>query len=344
MAEAANTPGERRQLGDVAAAYVRDQIISGGWGPGTRVKPELIATHLGISSTPVREALQALRSEGLVVLAPRRGFTVADAASKLAGKAVPGDSGESTAERTRPEDVRIGDEVASYIRNQITSGTWTHGTRVKPELIASDLGISATPVREALHALRSEGFLELAPRRGFAVARITGDDIRDMFVAQSFIAGELAARAADRITPEGIKRIENVHQRLTSAANEGDIEALGYWNQQFHKEVDLASESPRLAWVLTLVSRYSPQSFYADIKGWSQTTIDDHAGLLEAIRRHDAQAARSEMFDHVHRSGEQLARHIDERLAAAENDAQRQAEDTAGTSGEARSLSSPQTL
>ena len=316
MVERPSTLRERQQLGDVAAAYIRDQITSGTWLPGDRVKPDVIANHLGISSTPVREALQTLRSEGLIDLVPRRGFTVSENQPVTpAPPALPANPISGLPVQQEPQ--QLGDEAASYIRNQITSGNWAPGTRVRPELIASQMGISTTPVREALHALRTEGFLILLPRRGFAVARITGDDIRDMFVAQAFIAGELASRAATRITSEGLKRLEDVHASLTESANRGDLEALGYWNQEFHKEVDVSSESPRLAWVLGLISRYSPQRFYADIEGWPQTTIDDHAGLVEAIRRHDARAAREEMADHIRRAGEQLAQHVDDRLAGA---------------------------
>ena len=67
----------RMQLGDVAAAYLRDQITSGNLVAGAPVRPETIADELGISTTPAREALQALRAEGFLDLAPRRGFTVA---------------------------------------------------------------------------------------------------------------------------------------------------------------------------------------------------------------------------------------------------------------------------
>ena len=70
--------------------------------------------------------------------------------------------------RTRPQ---LGDEAASYVRDLITSGSLAPGTHVRPEAVASEMGISSTPAREALQALRAEGFLDLAPRRGFTVAR-----------------------------------------------------------------------------------------------------------------------------------------------------------------------------
>ena len=100
----------------------------------------------------------------------------------------------------------------------------------------------------------------------------------------------------------------------------GDLEALEEWNHQFHREINLASGAPKLAWVIQMVSRYAPRRFYASIKGWPQTTVDDHTGLLESLRSGDAERARTDMVEHVLHAGEQLARHIDARLAPADAD------------------------
>jgi DNA-binding GntR family transcriptional regulator len=217
--------------------------------------------------------------------------------------------------RTRPQ---LGDEAASYIRDQITSGTLRPGAHVRPEAIATELGISSTPAREALQALRAEGFLDLAPRRGFTVASLTGDDIRDMFLVQSMVAGELAARTASTTTPELLERLEHVHAQLGAAADRGDLEALEEWNHQFHREINLAAVAPKLSWTLQTVARYAPRRFYASIEGWAQTTLDDHEKLLAAMRSRDADRARSEMVNHVRHAGEQLAQHVDARLLATE--------------------------
>lgn len=216
--------------------------------------------------------------------------------------------------RQRPQ---LGDEAASYLRDLITSGTLAPGAHVRPEVVAAELGISSTPAREALQALRAEGFLELAPRRGFTVALVTGADIRDMFLVQSMVAGELAARAATKLTPEDLERLETIHSSLTEAANRGDLVALEEWNHRFHREVNLVSGAPKLAWVIQLVSRYAPRRFYASIEGWPQTTVHDHTDLLDAFRAKDAERARTEMTEHVQHAGDQLAAHVDARLAEA---------------------------
>ena len=211
--------------------------------------------------------------------------------------------------------LQLGDVAAAFLRDQITSGTLPAGAPVRPETVADELGISTTPAREALQALRAEGFLELAPRRGFTVAKVDGNDIRDMFLVQSMVAGELAARATANATPDIIAALDKIHTDLIDAAQRADLNGLEELNHAFHREINLAANAPKLAQVIRLVSRYAPRRFYASINGWPETTAHDHSILLEAIRRGDAESARREMSEHVHHAGEQLAQHVDARIA-----------------------------
>jgi DNA-binding GntR family transcriptional regulator len=225
---------------------------------------------------------------------------------------------EITNMKPRQRQVRpqLGDEAASYLRDQITSGTLPAGSPVRPETVADELGISTTPAREALQALRAEGFLDLAPRKGFTVAKIDGNDVRDMFLVQSLVAGELAARAAQNRSDEALAEMIEIHEALIAAAQRGDLASVEEFNHAFHREINLAADAPRLAWVIKLVARYAPSRFYASIPGWSDTTVADHNGLIDAITAGDADKARAEMTEHVRHAGEQLARHVDARIAA----------------------------
>ncbi|MEE2059188.1 GntR family transcriptional regulator [Rhodococcus artemisiae] len=214
---------------------------------------------------------------------------------------------------------QLGDEAAAYVRDQIISGQLAPGVRVRPEAIAGDLGISPTPAREALKALQVEGFLELEPRRGFTVANVTGDDIRDIFLVQATVAGELAARATARMTPMQCSRLEDIHVSLVAAAEHEDLSAVEELNHRFHREINLAAGAPKLGWVIQILSRYTPRRFYTT-KGctcstdWPATTVEDHTAILAAIRSRNSECARIVTLEHVHRAGEQLARHIDARL------------------------------
>lgn len=215
--------------------------------------------------------------------------------------------------RQRPQ---LSEEAASYVRDQITSGSLMPGSHVRPEAIAAELGISTTPAREALQALRAEGFLELAPRRGFTVARLTGDDIRDIYLVQSWVAGELVARATAKKDAAFIGRLEKIHEALTAAADARELENLEEQNHRFHREINLASGSPKLAWVMQFVSRFTPRRFYASIQGWPEATVADHQVILDAIRSGNPEAARAAMSEHTKRAGTLLSAHVEARRAS----------------------------
>src|SRR5260370_21439418 len=106
---------------------------------------------------------------------------------------------------------QLSDEVASYVRELIMSGHLRSGEFVRQERIADELDLSATPVREGLLSLKGEGFVELKPRRGFAVAPLSAADIRDLFTAQALLAGELVSRAVSRIGGDDLRELNVIH-------------------------------------------------------------------------------------------------------------------------------------
>ena len=211
--------------------------------------------------------------------------------------------------------VQLSEEVASYLRQAIMAGEYAPGQSIKAEAIGEQLSVSATPVREALQALRAEGFLDLIPRRGFTVAHMVGEDIRDIFAAHALIAGELAARATARATAADLAELEALHLELMAAAHRGDNEALELKNHQFHRLIYRIAGSNRLRWALGGFTKYVPRRFYSQIEGWPSTTAQDHSAVLEAIARGDADAARAAMARHIENSGELLAQNFDRRSA-----------------------------
>ncbi len=210
---------------------------------------------------------------------------------------------------------QLSDEVAAYLRQSIMAGELAPGASVKAEAVGEKLDVSATPVREALHALRAEGFLDLVPRRGFTVRPLTAADIRDIFEAHALIAGELAARTAERITDEQVARLQRNQDELMRAAQQRDHVLLEQLNDDFHRQVYAASGSERLRWALGGFVKYVPSAFYAEIDGWPETTARDHSAVFQAVIAREPASARSAMSQHIRNAGEQLAQHFDRRQA-----------------------------
>ena len=203
--------------------------------------------------------------------------------------------------------MQLGDEVASYLRDLIMSGQLRGHEFIRMDRVASHLGVSATPVREALRSLRSEGFVALEPRRGFVVVPLTATDVRDLFLAQATLAGELAARAAALIDDAILERLGEIQSRLSQAAERDDLDTIELENYRFHREINLLAASPKLAWLLNMVARYSPRRFYANIEGWPQASIGDHEIIMDALAARDASRAMAAMSSHIVNAGNLLA-------------------------------------
>ncbi len=205
-----------------------------------------------------------------------------------------------------PKRQQLPEEVAAYVRELIISGEVKPGEFLRIEPIAEAVGVSNTPVREGLLSLRSQGFVRLAPRRGFVVAPFSQQDVRDLFWAQAQLGGELAARAAKKITPESVERLEELNERYTVAVDSRDEDGVAELGHQFHREINLAADSHRLALLLGSVVKHLPNRFYASIEGQVGETQDDHPELVEAMRAGDARKARSLMEKHIQKGGDRL--------------------------------------
>jgi DNA-binding GntR family transcriptional regulator len=208
---------------------------------------------------------------------------------------------------------QLSDQAASYVRDLIMSGRIGAGVAIRPGVIATAMGTSNTPVREALQALRAEGFLYPASYRGFTVAPLTGTDVRDIFRAHAAISGELAARAAVLAQDSDIVELEAIQSELLAAAHSHDIESLEERNHSFHRLVNTLADARKMTWVLGLTGRYVPRRSYGEINGWPQASAEDHSSIIDGIRRGDPDVARSQMIGHVVHSGELLAQYFDKR-------------------------------
>ena len=195
------------------------------------------------------------------------------------------------------------------------SGQFRSDEYIRPDVIASALGSSATPVREALVMLRSEGFIEQAPHRGFRVVPLSGADIRDLFTSQALLAGELAARSVEQSRAEQVTEIIRIQGRLEDALVRGDVAALELLNHEFHRLINLGARAPRIASLLKLATAYVPRRFFALIAGWPEASAEDHVQIVESFERRAPDDARRAMSEHFVHAGELLAAHHEARVA-----------------------------
>jgi len=182
---------------------------------------------------------------------------------------------------------QLSDEVAARLRADIMTGTLRPGTFIRLDETAAELGVSITPVREALRTLRGEGMVQLEPHRGHVVVPLTRGDIEDIFWLQATIAKELATTAAEQITEEQIEELERLNDGLATAIDQGDPETVVAAEFAFHRAFNRTTGRIKLAWFLLHVARYLPGQIYATDDTWGAATVASHHELIAALRRRD---------------------------------------------------------
>jgi DNA-binding GntR family transcriptional regulator len=185
---------------------------------------------------------------------------------------------------------QLSDEVAGHLRAAIMSGTLRPGTFIRLDETAAELGVSITPVREALLKLRGEGMVQLEPHRGHVVLPLTRQDIEDIFWLQATIARELAASATDHITDVEIQELDRINDSLAAAVRSSDAETIAGLEFAFHRVFNQAGGRIKLAWFLLNAVRYMPVLVYAADPQWGAAAVHNQRQLIAALRRRDAAA------------------------------------------------------
>jgi len=184
----------------------------------------------------------------------------------------------------------LSDEVAGHLRAAIMSRTLRPGTFIRLDETAAELGVSITPVREALLKLRGEGMVQLEPHRGHVVLPLTRQDIEDIFWLQATIARELAASATDHITDVEIQELDRINDSLAAAVRSSDAETIAGLEFAFHRVFNQAGGRIKLAWFLLNAMRYMPVLVYAADPQWGAAAVHNQRQLIAALRRRDAAA------------------------------------------------------
>jgi DNA-binding GntR family transcriptional regulator len=182
---------------------------------------------------------------------------------------------------------QLSDEVAAHLRAEIMTGALRPGTFIRLDETAAALGVSITPVREALRTLRGEGMVQLEPHRGHVVVPMTRTDVQDIFWLQATIARELAATTVARITDAQIDELERLNGELEVAIEHRDPDEISAAEFAFHRAFNHASGRIKLAWFLLHVARYLPALVYSTDPSWGHEAVHSHRALIAALRRRD---------------------------------------------------------
>lgn len=205
--------------------------------------------------------------------------------------------------------------AADLIREAILDGRLDPGRRLKEEELAGELGISRTPVREALLFLQAEGLVESVPNRGATVRSYSPEEIQDMYELRALLEGHAARRAASRISSEEASRLHESNERFAKLRVVDDVRDLIKENFVFHSIVLDAAGSERLASlvrnVIVLPLVYKSYAWYSG----EQKLISEHyhRRLAHALEAGDAERAELIMKEHVFEARDFLVARLKER-------------------------------
>jgi DNA-binding GntR family transcriptional regulator len=191
--------------------------------------------------------------------------------------------------------------ATELIRNAIIEGRLEPGRRLKEEELARELGISRTPIREALLMLQAEDLVVASPNRGATVKVHDAQDLYDLYELRALLEGHATRRAAERITPPALDALRESCVRFAVLTPDDDVKELVRENLFFHNTILEVAASARLASmvrkVIELPLVYNSYRWYSP----EQTRISAHyhRQIVKALAARDADRAELIMKEHL---------------------------------------------
>lgn len=183
--------------------------------------------------------------------------------------------------------------VYETLREAIRSGVLTSGERLMEIQVAEELGVSRTPVREAIRRLEAEGLVVMLPRRGTYVSDMSLRDISDVFEIREALEVLAVGLAAERITDMEMEALERMMIEFDEVVTKNDVDGLVELDIRFHTKLYEASRNIRLITILNNLreqtTRFRMTSM--SVPGRMQDTLDEHRAIVEALGRRDPEEA-----------------------------------------------------
>lgn len=191
--------------------------------------------------------------------------------------------------------------VFAQLRSQILTGVYKPGDSLIELRLSEQLGVSRTPIREAIRQLELEGLVQAIPNKGAFVKGITEQDVEDIFTIRTRIEGLAARWAAEKITEEEIKELKEALEFEEFYTMKNDVEQLMKFDSKFHDIIFRASKSSPLMHMLSTFHHYiqSARNNSFDTPGRPVKAFEEHKAIFEAIREKNADIAEKLTIAHI---------------------------------------------
>jgi DNA-binding GntR family transcriptional regulator len=232
-------------------------------------------------------------------------------------------TGQGTMDTASPRGTSsaLVDETAAAIRTRIMSGEIPIGAQLRQAELARTLGVSRTPVREALRQLQTGGLIEVVPNRG-AVVRVPAPwEVREAYEVRAELEGLACVRAVSRMTDDVLDELRSTNEVLKrprhASSSDARLSPTTAANDRFHTLIHEVAGNERLARVIKEINEAFPRNVSALVLQDNPRHRDDnfaeHERIIRALAEENADVARREMQKHVISAGDQLARWYERR-------------------------------
>ncbi|MCU6711282.1 GntR family transcriptional regulator [Paenibacillus sp. J5C_2022] len=210
---------------------------------------------------------------------------------------------EPITKRTFLEKQSMSVDLAEYIKQQILDGELNPGDRIVETKVAKDLGISQTPVREAIRQLSGEGIITIVPNKGPMVRTFDMKDIFEVYSLRSMLEGLAIRLAVQLATDEEIEAMSQFFEEMKRKMADDSVDSLLQESVELHQSIIRLSNHSRLS------ASYDSITFHISLAGrilgrvsTKQKEVDQHAELIDALVRRDPDFAEEVMRKHILRS------------------------------------------
>jgi len=199
------------------------------------------------------------------------------------------------------ERQRLHDVVVERLRGFVTEGVLPPGMKLNERELCETLGISRTPLREALKVLAVEGLIEINPNRGASVTRMSEIEIRETFELISGIEAFAGELACERITSQELNDIKALHHAMVVSKNQNDLSGYYQRNRSIHDMINLAARNSELRRIyLSLNRRIQALRFLSNQQApkWERA-LHDHEEMIEALETRNGKRLSDVLRHHL---------------------------------------------
>ena len=198
--------------------------------------------------------------------------------------------------------------VCETLRDAIRKGVLKPGERLMEIQLAEELGVSRTPVREAIRKLELEGYVIMMPRRGTYVANLSIRDVNEVFEIRTSLDSLASGLAAERITDDELERLQRLLVTIGGYVEANDMDKIVETDMEFHDLLYQASRNTRLVGIIfklrEQLTRFRTTSM--SFPGRLKATLEEHRRIVEAIAQGDVKEAQQAAEDHMEKSEQTL--------------------------------------